>query len=235
MLTPFIGAVGRQLGGDDADLIIMRQIIQGRHDGPAVHLSLVDLLGAVIQASSITKPDGIGCGKETEAWIRVDHPVGIQKGQLAIDFQNPLDNKHHIGTASVIFVKYNGNRILQGPGQNTFAEFRNLLAITQHNGVLADQVDSADMAVQVDPDAGPVEPRCHLFDVGGFASAVIALDHHPAVMAKAGENRQRGVMVELIGFVNSGHIVRSFREGRHRHIDIKAEHAADIDCGIGFG
>ena len=33
---------------------------------------------------------------------------------------------------------------------------------------LADQVDPADMAVEVDADAGPVEARRHLFDMGRF-------------------------------------------------------------------
>src|SRR3546814_8716537 len=49
-------------------------------------------------------------------------------------------------------------------------------------------VDAADVAVQVDPDARPVQPRRHLLDVGRLAGAVVALDHDPPV---ARETRQR--------------------------------------------
>ena len=86
----------------------------------------------------------------------VNHLIAIKKGQLAIDFENALNHKHHIGTASVIFIKYQRNRILQRPWQNPFAEFGNLFAITKHDGIFADQVNAADMAIQIDPDTGPV-------------------------------------------------------------------------------
>ena len=137
----------------------------------------------------------------------MDHPVGIKQGQLAVNFKHPLDHKHHICTTRIIFVKNNGYRILQCPGQDAFTEFGYLLAITQHNGVFADQVDTADMAVQIDPDTGPVQARCHLFDMGGFAGAVISLDHHPAVMAKPGQDSQRCIMIKLVGLVDGGHII----------------------------
>ena len=65
-------------------------------------------------------------------------------------------------------------KALQRPGQNPFAEFGDLLAVLQHDGILADQIDAADMAVQIDAHAGPVQPRRDLFDMGRFAGAVIA-------------------------------------------------------------
>ena len=45
------------------------------------------------------------------------------------------------------------------PREGSLAEFGNLLAVAQHNGILADQVDTADMAVEIDPDTRPVQPR----------------------------------------------------------------------------
>ena len=84
----------------------------------------------------------------------------------------------------------------------------------QHDGVLADQVDAADVAVEIDPDAGPVEPRGDLLDMRRFARAVIALDHHAAVVGEAGQDRQRGVAVETVGLVEIRHIFVRLGEGR---------------------
>ena len=63
------------------------------------------------------------------------------------------------------------------------------------------------MAVQVDADAGPVQPRRHLFDMGGLAGAVIALDHDAAVEGKARQDRQGGLAVEAIGRVDLRHML----------------------------
>ena len=84
----------------------------------------------------------------------------------------------------------------------------------QDDRVLADQVDPADVAVEVDADAGPVQPRRHLLDVRRLAGAVIALDHDPAVVGEAGQDRQRRVAVELVGRVDVGHILGAPAEGR---------------------
>src|SRR3546814_15317770 len=62
-------------------------------------------------------------------------------------------------------------------GQQALAELGHLLAVLQHDGVLADQVDAADVAVQVDADARPVEAGGDLLDVGRLDGAGIALDH----------------------------------------------------------
>ena len=93
--------------------------------------------------------------------------------------------------------------MLQRPGQDALAEFGDLLAVLQDDGVLADQVDAADMAVEIDPDARPVEPRRHLLDMGRLAGAVIALDHDAAVEGEAGQDGQGGVAVEAIGVVDA--------------------------------
>ena len=187
----------------------MRQIIQGRNDRPSVHLPLIYLLGAVIQAGCIAQTNGIGSGKQAEMFVRGNYPAGIQQGQLAIDFQNALDNKHHICPPGVIFIKNQRHRILQCPGQNAFLELGYLLAVFQDNRILAYQVNSADMAVQINAHTWPVQPRGDLFNMGGFASAVIALHHYPAVMGKAGQNSQSGIMVKLIIRIDSRHIGRA--------------------------
>jgi len=53
--------------------------------------------------------------------------------------------------------------MLQRPGQDAFAEFRHLHSVAHDDRILADQIDTADMAVEIDADAGPVEMRGNLF------------------------------------------------------------------------
>jgi hypothetical protein len=91
--------------------------------------------------------------------------------------------------------------MLQRPGQDAFAELGDLLAVAQNDRVLADQVDAADVAVQVDADAGPVEASGDLLDMRRLAGAVIALDQDAAVVGEPGEDRERGLAVEAIGGV----------------------------------
>jgi hypothetical protein len=123
--------------------------------------------------------------------------------------------------------------VLQRPGQDPFAELGDLLAILQHDRVLADQVDAADVAVQIYPDAGPIEPCRHLFDMRAFACAVIALNHHAAVMGEARQDRPRGFQVEAIGGVDIRNMVGAQREGRNDEIGVDAEHGPRRYRGIG--
>src|SRR3546814_19803441 len=85
------------------------------------------------------------------------------------------------------------------------AKLRHLLAGAQHDRVLADQIDAADVAVEVDPDARPVQPRGDLLDMRRLAGAVIALHHHAAIVCKARENRHGRVGIEDIARVQIGH------------------------------
>ena len=164
--------------------------------------------------------------------VGMDHLVAVKKGQLAINLKHSLNNKHHIGTASVIFVEYQRHRILQRPRQNPFTKFGHLLAVTQHDRIFADQVDAADMAVKIDPDAGPVQACGNLFDMGRFAGAVIALDHHPAVVGKARQDGKGGVGVELVVGIKGRHIIGPFTEGWHDHVNIDAECITRVDLDI---
>ena len=69
------------------------------------------------------------------------------------NFQHALDHEHHVRTAGVIFVEAERDVVLQGPGQDAVAEFGDLLAVLQHDRVLADEIDARDVAVEVDAHA----------------------------------------------------------------------------------
>ena len=200
--TRFLAAAFRRVDAHlrhhDPGFHRVRQVVQGRNDVPAIHLALIDLLGAVIEAGGVAEAHGVGGGEQPEGRMRPDHPVLVEQGQLALDLQHALDHEHHVRTTGVVFVEHEGASVLQRPRQDAFAEFGHLLAVLQDDRVLADQIDTADVAVEVDADTGPVQPSRHLLDMGGFPGAVIALDHDAAVVGKPGRDRQGGFAVEFI-------------------------------------
>ena len=49
--------------------------------------------------------------------------------------------------------KHSADRVLQRPGQEALAELGHLLVVAQHDRVLADEIDAADVAVEIDADA----------------------------------------------------------------------------------
>ena len=131
-----------------------------------------------------------GCGLITLFWSSsVSRPD---------EFEHALDHEHHVRTAGVVFVEAQRDIVLQRPGQNAVAEFGDLHAVADHDGVLADQIDAADVAVEIDAHARPIEPRRHLLDMGRFAGAVIAGDDDAAVPGEAGEDGERGRLVEPV-------------------------------------
>ena len=71
------------LGEHDLDFIVVRQVVQRGDDRPAVHLALVDLLGAVIEARSIAEANRIGGGEQAESRMRPDHLVLVEQRQPA--------------------------------------------------------------------------------------------------------------------------------------------------------
>ena len=101
----------------------------------------------MIQTRGVAKTYRVGGGKQSKEWVRVDHFVLIQQGQFTLEFENTLNDKHYVWSARVILVEYQGHRVLQRPGQNALAELSNLLTVLQHNGIFADQIDTADVAV----------------------------------------------------------------------------------------
>ena len=149
------------------------------------------------------------------------------------DFQHALDHEHHVRAAGVVFVEAERDVVLQRPGQDAVAEFGDLLAVLDDDGVLADQVDTADVAVEVDAHAGPVEPRRDLLDMGRLAGAVIAGDHDAAVLGEAGEDGERGRPVEAVIGIDVGHVLVGLGIGRHFHVAVDAEHLADRHLHVG--
>ena len=131
---------------------------------------------------------------------------------LPDDFEDALDHEHHVGAACVIFVEDQRHIVLVGPGQDALAELGHLLAVLEHDRILADEVDAADMAVEVDADAGPVEARRNLLDVRGLAGAMIAGHHDAAVVGKAGQDGERGLAIEEIVLVDIGDMLGPLRD-----------------------
>ena len=73
MSRPSVGAVVLRLGQHDLDLVVVRQIVERGDDRPAVHLALVDLLRAVIEARRVAEADRVGGGEQPERRMRPDH------------------------------------------------------------------------------------------------------------------------------------------------------------------
>ncbi len=212
-----------RFGEDDLRLGLGRQVIQCDDEVPAVHLALVDLLRAVIEAAGIAEPDGIGGGEQAEIGIGTNDPVLVEQGQLALDLEDALDDEHHVGTTRIIFVEDQGGGMLQRPGEQAFAKLGDLLALAHHDRVAPDKVDAADVRIEVDADARPVETCGDLFDVRRLAGAVIARDHDATIIGKARRDRQRGVGIEDIGGVEIGDSLVGLAERGHFHVAVDAE------------
>src|SRR5690242_384546 len=97
--------------------------------------------------------------------MRLDYFALVEQREPPRCLQHALDDKHHVRTAGIIFIETERDIILQSPGQNALAKFSDLLAILDHDGVLADQVDAANVAVEVDTNARPIEPGRNLLDM----------------------------------------------------------------------
>ncbi len=166
--------------------------------------------------------------------MRPDHPVLVEQGQLALHLQYPLDHEHDVGASGIVFVEAQRDRMLQRPGQKTLAEFSDLLVVAQDNRVLADEIDAADVAVEVDADTGPIEPRGNLLDMGRFAGAVVALDHHAPVEREPGEDRECRIAIETIGVVEIRDVLARLAERRDLQIAVDPEGLADRDRDVGL-
>ncbi len=180
----------------------------------------------MIEARRVAKADGIGGGEQSKRRVRLDDLALVEQRQAAGGFQHALDHEHHVGTAGVVFVEAERDIVLQRPRQDALAEFGDLLAFLDDDGVLADQVDTADVAVEVDAHAGPIQPRRHLLDMRRLAGAVIAGDDDAAVLRKAGENGERGRAVEAIIRIDIGHVFVSLGIGRNFQVAVDAENLA---------
>ena len=155
--------------------------------------------------------------------MRPDDAALVEQGQAARRFQHALDDEHHVRPAGVVFVEAQRDIVLVGPGQDAVAEFGDLHAFLDDDRVLADEVDAADMAVEVDAHARPVEARGDLLDMRRLAGAVIAGHHDAAVVGKARQDRQRRLLVEQIVGIDVRHVLVGDRIGRHHHLGVEAE------------
>ena len=65
--------------------------------------------------------------------MRAYYAVLVKKRQFALHFEHPLDHEHDVRAAGVVLVERQANRVLNGPGQNTFAKFGDLFSVLEHN------------------------------------------------------------------------------------------------------
>ena len=165
--------------------------------------------------------------------MRLDHLVLVEQRELARHFEHALDHEHDVGPAGVIFVEAERDVVLQRPGQDAIAELGHLHAVANDDGVLADEIDTTDVAVEVDPHAWPIQPRRHLLDVGGFSGAVVAGNDHAPVLGEAGENGERGRLVEAVVRVDVWSMLVRLRIGRHFHVAVDAEELSDRHLHVG--
>src|SRR5215471_5036986 len=188
----------------------------------------------MVEAGSVAETDGVRRREQPEAGVRPDHAVLVEQGQLALDLEHPLDHEHDVRAAGIVLVEAQRHRVLQRPWQQALAELGDLFVVAQHDRILADEIDTADVAVEIDADARPVEPRGDLLDMGGFAGAVIPTDHHPPVEREASEDRERRVMVEAVGIVEIGDVLARLAERRHLEVAIDPEGLAHRDRDVGL-
>lgn len=99
----------------------MGQVVERGHDVPAVHLALVDLLRAMIQARRIAQAHRVGRGEQAEEGVRADHTVLVEQRQVAFHLKHALDHEHHVRPAGIIFIKHQSAGVLQAPWQQAFA------------------------------------------------------------------------------------------------------------------
>ena len=229
--VPILGASGQY----DLDLTIVLQVIQRHHDVPAIHLALIERLRAMVETTGIAKADGIGRGEQPERGMWLDNTALIEQRQSALDFEHALNDEHHVGAAGVVLVEHEGARALQRPREHPRLELRDLFAVSNDDRVLADEIHAAHMPIEVDADAGPVEPGGDLLDVTRFTRAVAALHHHAPVVYESREQRQRSVPIKDVVGIERWHVLLGGGEGRHLEIGVDLEQLTGRDGDIGLG
>ena len=158
------------------------------------------------------RPIVLAVANRRKPGMRPDDPALVEQRQPPGDLEHALDDEHHVGAAGVVFVEADRDVVLQRPRQHAVAKLGDLLAVLEHDRVLADEVDARDVAVEIDAHQRPVEPGGDLLDVGRLAGAVIAGDHHPAIEGEARQDRERGVAVEQIVGIEVRHVLVGRRD-----------------------
>ena len=85
----------------------------------------------------------LAVAEQTEGRMRPDDALLVEKRELARLLEHALDHEHHVGPARIVFVEDQRDVVLQRPGQDAVLEGGDLLAVLQHDGVLADEIDAA--------------------------------------------------------------------------------------------
>jgi hypothetical protein len=116
---------------------------------------------------------------------------------------------------------------LQRPRQNAFAEFGDLLTVLDDDGVFADQIDPADVAVEVYADARPVEPRSDLLDVRGLAGTMVTGDDDATVFGEACKYGKRRRAVEAVVRIDIRNVLISPRVRRHFKVTVDSKNLPD--------
>ena len=178
------------------------------------------------------RPTVFDVANRRNAGLRMDDLVLVEQGHLALDLQDALDHEHHVRAAGIVLVEDERDRVLHRPGQDALAVLGHLLAVAQDDGVLADQVDAADVAVQVDAHARPVQPGRDLLDMGRLAGAVVALDHDTPIEREARQNGERRVGIEHVGRVDLGDVLGALAVGRDLEVRVDAEDLAGRQLGV---
>src|SRR5699024_8292132 len=160
-------------------------IVQRDDQIPAIDLSLVERLRAVIETGGVAEADGVRGRKQPERWMWLQDTALIEQRETAFELEHTLDDEHHVRTPGGVLVEHQRARTLQRPGEDAGLKLGDLPPLAYDDGVLADQIHAAHVSVEIDTDAWPVEPRRHLLDVTGLAGAVTALHHHAPVVHEA--------------------------------------------------
>src|SRR5215472_1484422 len=159
--------------------------------------------------------------------MRLDHFALVEQRKPPRCFQNALNDEHDVRATGIVFVETERDIVLQRPRQNAFAKFGDLLTVFDDDGVFADQIDPADVAVEVDADARPVEPRSDLLDVRGLAGTMVAGDDDATVFGEAREYGKRRWAVEAVVGVDIRNMLISLRVSRHFKVTVDSKNLPD--------
>ena len=139
-------------------LHVVGQIVEGGDHRPAVHLALIDLLGAVVQPGRIAQPDGVGGREQPEIFDAAGSP-GSGPGGSACPAPPGCAGSRTLRPGARHHIRRTPGRWGAGWHQGSMPSRNSVTCLPslQHDGVLADEVDPTDVAVQVDPHQGPVQ------------------------------------------------------------------------------
>lgn len=200
---------------------------------PSVELALVDLLCTVVESGGIAESYGISGCEETEAGVGVDDTILVEEGELTFYFEDSLDDEHDVGTACVIFVKDEGTRALEDPWEDTFLVFGHLYAFTNDDSVFTDEVNTTNVAIEVDAKTWPIQTSGDLFDMSRFTCTVVSLDEDATIIGKTCEYSECGFGIEVVLGIEGWDVFGGGTKGAYDHFCTDTEGLLDRDVFIG--